>query len=383
MTIINGSKKCLSHPTNDVLFLCTQCNVQVCTKCVTSKDFHGGHQMIEIGEAIPTSTLIQESNKKFDEKKKEYELELETVQNIYNSIKKVLEKCEESEINKIKQTHQENIKIHSTYISKLESNSQASGIESPQYKENLITINEAMIEDIEKSFQKMIFVSDLEDSFKTNTTINSSSKSSSQEATSANVQSQPPQQQKQPNISEKIYPKDDRQSTLCHFANKEFLIYRNGDIIPNGVENIAIAYGHSIPAVIPSFVDGILLPDGYSEPFPTFPPTCKKLFVFDIKLPLNKTTIPSSIKTIHFGNGFSQQITKDTIPSNVLYLIFEDIVHPLTANSIPDTVHMIFASNNLKYSLDGIAPNSVKIIKSTPHKKYKFGVPVKADYIYW
>ncbi|EAL70119.1 hypothetical protein DDB_G0274453 [Dictyostelium discoideum AX4] len=179
-------------------------------------------------------------------------------------------------------------KIHSSYISKLESGS-SSGIETPQYKDDLITINEDLIEEIPKSFQKMIFVSEFtKGTGNSGTYGNTSSKSSSQEATTAKVQSQKQQQ----NVSEKIYPKDDRQSTLCHFANKEFLIYGNGDIIPNGIENIAIAFGHSIPAAIPSFVDGILLPDGYSEPFPTFQSTCKKLFVFDIKLPLNKTTIP-------------------------------------------------------------------------------------------
>ncbi|KAN0044850.1 hypothetical protein ACTA71_006376 [Dictyostelium dimigraforme] len=379
MTIINNSKKCLQHPTNDVLFICTQCNnVQICTKCVTSKDFHSGHQMIEIGEEIPNSTIVQESNKKFEQKTKEHENELKVVQDVFNSMKKALEKCEENEINKMKATHQENIKTHSTFISNLESNNQSS-VSNPQYKDNLITINEVLIKEISISLKEIVNVSDLKkESNKSSSSFSSSSSScskSSQEATTANVQS--------PQISQKIYPKDDRKSTHCHFANKEFLIYRNGDIIPNGTENIAIAYGHSVPASIPSFVDGILLPDGYNEPFPNFPPTCKKLFVFDIKIPLNKNTIPPSIKTIHFGSGFSQQITKDTIPSTVIYLMFEDIVHPLTTYSIPDTVHMVFASENLKYSLDGVLPNNVKVIKSTPNKKYKFGVPIKSDYIFW
>ncbi|KAM9980842.1 hypothetical protein ACTFIY_003136 [Dictyostelium cf. discoideum] len=345
MTIINNSKKCLSHPNNDVLFI--QCNnVQICTKCVTSKDFHSGHQIIKIGESS-SSNLIEESNKKFDEKKKEFENELKTFNKELENVKRL----------KLKAIHQENLKIHSSYISKLESGS-SSGIETPQYKDDLITIDEDLIDAMPRFFEKMIFVSEFTKETGNSGTYGNSSSKSSQEATTAKAQSsqkQPQQQQKQQqNVSEKIYPKDDRQSTLCHFANKEFLIYRNGDIIPNGVENIAIAYGHSIPAVIPSLVDGILLPDGYSEPFPTFPSTCK-----------------------------NQQITKDTIPSNVLYLIFEDIVHPLTVDSIPDTIQMIFASDNLKYSLDGVTPNGVKIIKSTSNKKYKFGVPLKTDYFYW
>lgn len=99
----------LSLQNNDVLFICTQCNnVQIYTKFDTSKDFHSGHQIIEIGDDIPSSTLIEESNKKFNEKKKEFEKELKTVQDIYSSIKKELKKCEENEINKIKVIHQEN-----------------------------------------------------------------------------------------------------------------------------------------------------------------------------------------------------------------------------------------------------------------------------------
>ncbi|KAN0026541.1 hypothetical protein ACTFIV_007529 [Dictyostelium citrinum] len=393
---INNNTKCYDHPTEEIVFLCKACSFSpACGKCIIKGGHHASHELVEavqdeakqISKIFKNQTLSKIEELIFNKEElintltnKQCEIEsqhsndIDKISNEYREVYTLLQISEQLQKNELTKTFNENeetiksLKLKLTNEIGILSNIIQSNKSNNQSNSDNDSTVENIIRNLKHSFQyklvlseqietlpnlinpKLIINHDSIDKIKTIsktiTTINNEHDALSPQVSNSDCTSSKPK-----------VPRDETKYAMARLAGGEYIPYRDGDEIPEGTTRVAIAPGNHLPKLFPSSVSTLLLPDGFDQSLDSLPPTVKSLYIFDINLELKEGTIPNTIETLTFCEGFSQKIEKGVIPQSCRLLNLLNIV------KAP--------------SIDAIKPTST--MKTSISKGYKHGSYIWAD----
>ncbi|KAM9971434.1 hypothetical protein ACTFIW_011412 [Dictyostelium discoideum] len=376
---------CLIHSKQEITFICTSCKFSpACNKCVVLKGIHFGHDIIEIDDesVLP---ILKEMNEKTIPKIDEL------IKNNQDLLKGNLTKYEE-----IKEKHKSNLQIISGQIKKLhtilqtvennlnqqlttnlDENTDINDVFNTKVKEELKVLSKVIslkndysfidesqnlnnkhIQIIKDSYQsKKILTchfSDLPDYSLSKVTISESSISSIKDLFNSIIS------------IDKYYgqlPPTNENSSLpppkYRWGKFIFTIYNDGDSMPDDTESLAIGEGQRLPKTMPKYTKRLLLPNGFNQSLMSLPKTVRSLYIFNIGFQLAEGSIPETVDTLFFCDGFSQKITKGIIPKSVKEVFFYNISQPPEKDSIPNTVSFVGRSPSFKHPLDVKSINTI------------------------
>ncbi|EGC34779.1 hypothetical protein DICPUDRAFT_152951 [Dictyostelium purpureum] len=116
------------------------------------------------------------------------------------------------------------------------------------------------------------------------------------------------------------------------------------------------------PSCIPSTVKSVHFHDGYKFPFDqgVIPEGIEEVHIHNVIHPITKSSLPSTIKKISFNNGYSHAIRPGTLSKNIESIHIGDIKEPLIPESIPfksKTQRKLYIHGGYKHSLrPGVIP---------------------------
>ncbi|KAM9996738.1 hypothetical protein ACTFIZ_001656 [Dictyostelium cf. discoideum] len=390
-TINNNNTKCYDHPNEEIIFLCKGCSfTPACSKCITKGGHHSSHELVEadqdeakqISKIFKNQTLskieelifnkeelINKLTNKQCEIQSQHSSDIDKISNEYREVYTLLQISEQLQKNELIKTFNENEETIKSLKLKLSSEIGVLSNIVEYNKSN--TENSNIIRDVKHNFQyklvlseqietlpnlinsKLIINHDSIDKIKTiSKTITSitnennviSPQVSNGEAGAAAAAAEPPSSSSSSSSSslssKPKVPRDETKYAMARLAGGEYIPYRNGDEIPEGTTRVAIVPGNDLPKVFPSSVSRLLLPDGFDQSLDSLPSTIKYLYIFNINLELKQGTIPNTIESLTFCEGFSQKIEKGVIPESCRELNLLNIVKAPSIDAIKPTSTM-------------------------------------------
>ncbi|EGC40521.1 hypothetical protein DICPUDRAFT_96216 [Dictyostelium purpureum] len=321
---------CLEHPQKTIVFICSTCsdNIPVCNKCIIGS--HNGHvfkdlEDIEINlknkinkdfktQTLPQLSKLLENNKSQLEKsdnqlkqiQENHTKNLETLTNEFKKIKDIVN-IKENDFKKLLITKlDENIEANNNFTSAIEdSNKKVNNILNTQNNnKNNNQNNNQFIEIVKQSHICKKLLSNF-NNYPQYNEVSLLTKESNFELVKKNIDGflSLVQNQNNANGSNSL----DQHQKYMVYRGLRFFVYKNGCSIENSTKLIAIYPGSHLPPVFPPNVSEILLPDGFNQSLDSLPPSVTVLYLFNISYQLNQDSIPHTIQTIYFGDGFSQQ----------------------------------------------------------------------------
>ncbi|KAN0018620.1 hypothetical protein ACTFIU_008548 [Dictyostelium citrinum] len=371
---INNNTKCYEHPTEEILFLCKACSFSpTCGKCIIKGGHHSSHELVEavqdeakqISKIFKNQTLskieelifnkeelINKLTNKQCEIESQHSSDIDKISNEFREVYTLLQISEQLQKNQLTKTFNENeetikslklkltneIGVLSNIIQSNKSNDQSNS-------DNDSTEN--IIRNLKHSFQYKLVLSEqietLPNLINSKLIVNHDSidkiKTISKTITTINNEHNAVSNSDSTSSKPKV-PRDETKYAMARLAGGEYIPYRDGDEIPDGTTRVAIAPGNHLPKVFPSSVSTLLLPDGFDQSLDSLPPTVKSLYIFDINLELKEGTIPNTIETLTFCEGFSQKIEKGVIPQSCRSLNLLNIVKAPSIDAIKPTSTM-------------------------------------------
>ncbi|EGC32226.1 hypothetical protein DICPUDRAFT_155845 [Dictyostelium purpureum] len=330
---------CLEHPQKTIVFICSTCsdNIPECSKCIISS--HNGHVFKDledininfkkqinkdfITQTLPQLSKLLENNnsqlEKSDNQLKQIQenhtKNLETLTNEFNKIKDIVN-IKENDFKKLLITKlDENIEANNIFISAIEdSNEKVNNILNTQNNnKNKNQNNNQFIEIVKRSHICKKLLSNF-NNYPQYNEVSLLTNESNFELVKKNIDGflSLVQNQNNANGSNSL---DQHQKYMVSYSNTlkiykdrglRFFVYKNGCSIENSTKLIAIYPGSHLPPVFPPNVTEILLPDGFNQSLDSLPPSVKVLYLFNISYQLKNNSIPHTVESIYFGDGFSQ-----------------------------------------------------------------------------
>ncbi|KAN0018619.1 hypothetical protein ACTFIU_008547 [Dictyostelium citrinum] len=370
----NQNTFCFTHSTQEITFICTNCdNSPVCNKCVVLKGIHFGHEIVEIDDDSVTP-ILKEMNEKTIPRLDELIKDNEDLLNNNTTKYKEIEEKHKSNLNiigdefmklhTILQTAQNN--LNQELITNLNENNDININFEMKVKEELKVLSKVMdlkndynfidesanlnnkhVQIIKDAYQSNNILSShfdqLPDYSDSTVTISDSSIDSIVELFNLIIKIKKEQHGNSTITSKK--------SLKYKWGKFIFTVYNDGDIISNDTCNLGIGEGQSLPKFIPKSVNRLLLPNGFNQSLHSLPKTVKSIYLFNIKFNLTEGSIPETVSAISFCDGFSQIITKGVIPKSVKGVYLYNIAKPPEISSIPSSVLYIGCSPSFKHPL--------------------------------
>ncbi|KAM9983127.1 hypothetical protein ACTFIZ_005724 [Dictyostelium cf. discoideum] len=346
--------KCAIHKENKIKMICSTCKVVVCVECIILD--HNGHKFgridVENSKAIfeefknnnfqnlhkqidINNDLLNESNNLFKSLEDKHTENVNTITEEFKQLSKLLPIIENDKIKQLVTLYDENKDINTIISTTIHDNLNKINLITNKYKNTINQINidqiinnnnNQHIEILKHCYQSQQLIKDNQNENKIKELINQYK----------NVNIVNNSEQIKDSIKEifKISDslsitnvKDPKRVTA---GGKEYFIYKNDSIVPNGTTCVAIAPSVKTIKIgsIPTSVQYLILLDGFNVQLTEgmLPQSISHLLVGAIKKPLLKGSIPNNVYSLFLLDGFNQEISE--IPQSVYELLLFDT--PLT-----------------------------------------------------
>ncbi|KAM9971156.1 hypothetical protein ACTFIW_011130 [Dictyostelium discoideum] len=353
--------KCSIHKEYDIKLICSTCKIVVCNDCIVSG--HTGHKFDHIdaknSKAIfeefknnhlqnlnkqinINNELLNESNNLFKTLEDKHTENVNTITEEFKELSKLSQIIEKDKIKQLVTLYDENKDVNTNISTTIHDNLKIINLITNKYENtiNQINIDEIInnnnnnntyqhIEMLKHCHQSQLLIKDnqnvnkikeLMDQYKNVNIVNNSEqvKNSIKEIF---------QISDSPSITN---VKDPKRVTV---VGKEYFIYKNNSVIPNGTICVAIA------------------------------PSVKTIEI---------GSIPTSVKYLVLLDGFDVQLTKGILPQSITHLLVGAIKKPLLKDSIPNSVYCLFLLDGFNQEISEIPLSAQLTLFDTPLTNFPF-----------
>ncbi|KAM9949527.1 hypothetical protein ACTFIT_010740 [Dictyostelium discoideum] len=343
--------KCAIHKEHKIKMICATCKDVVCNECILLD--HNGHKFgridvensKEIFEEFKNNhlqnldkqiginnELLNKSNNLFKSIEDKHTENVNTITEVFKELSKILPIIEIDKIKQLVTLYDENKDINTNISTIIHDNLNNINLITNKYKNTINHINIDQIINNNNSYQHIeilkhccqsrLLIKDNQNENKIKELIN--------QYKNVNIVNNSKQVKESIKeifeISNSLSITNVKDPKRVTAGGKEYFIYKNDSIIPNGTVRVAIAPSVKTIKIgsIPTSVQYLILLDGFNVELTEgmLPQSIKSLLVGAIKKPLLKGSIPNGVLCLFLLDGFNQAISE--IPQSVYQLLLFD-----------------------------------------------------------